>query len=206
MLLDVIKNVKEKMKWRKRNKHNDTYMANSFNIEKVYVGKYTYGELTVLTFNERDELKIGNFCSIASGVTFVLSADHSLNYISTFPFKVKVLNSEKYEAVSKGNIIVEDDVWIGQNAIILSGVHIRQGAVVAAGAVVTKDVPPYAIVGGNPARVIRYRFEDSVIKQLLKVDFSNLSQKMIEEHISELYQPIEDVSQLKWILNEEELL
>ena len=199
MLLGRIGQILEKIVWRKKNQHNDTYMLNSFKINRVHVGNYTYGALNVLMYNNEAELNIGHFCSIAPGVTFLLSADHYLNHISTFPFKVKLLKSEKYEAITKGNILVDDDVWIGQGAIILSGVHIGQGAVIAAGAVVTKNVAPYAIVGGNPAKVIRYRFDKKIIDQLLEVDFSDLSPKIIREHIGEFYQPLEAASQLEWI-------
>lgn len=188
----------KRRRWRKKNLHNSTTMCNDFCIDCVTVGKETYGELTVLTFNMDYKLSIGCYCSIASGVTFVLSADHHLNHISTFPFKVKTLQSEQYEAISKGNIIVDDDVWIGQNAIILSGVHIGQGAVIAAGAIVTKDVPPYAVVGGNPARVIKYRFNENMIQELMTLDYSKLSKDLIEEHIQEMYKPIDDAEQLVW--------
>ena len=86
------------------------------------------------------------------------------------------------EATSKGKIEISDDVWIGTNALILSGVHIGKGAVVAAGSVVTKDVPPFAIVGGVPAKVIKYRFPDDIIACLMKCDYSNISDDMIKEH------------------------
>ena len=101
--------------------------------------------------------------------------------------KVQVTKELQMEAISKGDIIVDDDVWIGYGATILSGVHIGQGAVVAAGAVVTKDAPPYAIVGGVPARVIKYRFSPEVIEQLLKLDYSKLTDNMIRERIDDLY-------------------
>lgn len=79
---------------------------------------------------------------------------------------------KEWETQAKGNIIVNDDVWIGDSALILSGVEIGQGAVIAAGAVVTEDVPPYAVVGGVPAKVIKYRFRDDVIKELVKIDYA----------------------------------
>ena len=144
-------------------------------------------------------LKIGHFCSIAQGVTFVVCSDHPTDRISTYPFKAVCLGSQKYEAVSNGDIIVEDDVWIGNGATILSGVRIGQGSVVAAGAVVTKDVPPYAIVGGVPAKVIKYRFPEHIIEALLKVDYGQLTKEMVEEHINTLYEELTDVSQLAWM-------
>ena len=169
-----------------------------FNLDNVFVGKETYGNLIVDNYNNIYKLVIGNYCSIATNVMFILDADHYTNHISTFPFKVKVLG-EKQEGVSKGDIIVEDDVWIGYGATILSGVHIGQGAVVAAGAVVSKDVPPYAIVGGVPAKVIKYRFEPNMIEELLKVDYSKLTKEDIEKHIDDLHAELKDPSQLDWM-------
>lgn len=203
MLIGYLKNIIARQKrakmWREYNQNNSTTCANEFDPRNVEVGNYTYGELTVLNFGENEKLKIGSFCSIASGVVFSLNADHFTNHISTFPFKVKVLNEQIKEAASKGDIIVDDDVWIGQNAIILSGVHIGQGSVIAAGAVVSKDVPAYAIVGGVPAKVIKYRFEPEMIDELLKLDYSKLTKEMIEEHVGELYQELTDVKQLEWM-------
>lgn len=106
------------------------------------------------------------------------------------------LESQPY---AKGDIIVEDDAWIGYGAAILSGVHIGQGAVVAADSIVTKDVPPYAIVGGVPAKVIKYRFAPEMIAELMKVDYSRLDRSAIEQHVDDLYQPLTDASQLAWM-------
>lgn len=184
-------------KWRKANIHNDTSALNEFDMECVTVGKYTYGGLYVLTFNSNNMLKIGNYCSIAPGVAFMLSADHFTNHISTFPFKVKCLG-ERTEGISKGDINIDDDVWIGYGATIMSGVHIGQGAIVAAGALVTKDVPPYAIVAGVPARIMKYRFSDEIILELLKMDFSKLDKKLIQTHIDAFYQELSDKEQIEW--------
>lgn len=85
---------------------------------------------------------------------------------------------KEWETQAKGNIIVNDDVWIGDSALILSGVEIGQGAVIAAGAVVTEDVPPYAVVGGVPAKVIKYRFRDDVIKELVKIDYAKVDREI----------------------------
>ena len=162
------------------------------------VGKYTYGGLRVINYNENERLRIGSYCSIAQEVTFILNADHRTDTISTFPFKVKVLG-ESLEGTSKGDIIVADDVWIGYRATILSGVHIGQGAVIAAGAVVTKDVPSYAIVGGVPARVIKYRFGEEVLTRLGKLDYSKLSEIWIKEHIDELYETVDKNTKISWM-------
>lgn len=128
-----------------------------------------------------------------------MGAEHSTNHLSTFPFKVKLLGNEESEATSKGNIYIEDDVWIGFRTTILSGVQIGRGAVIAAGSVVTKDVPPYAIVGGVPAKIIKYRFESKMIEELLMVDYSKLTDEMVKEHIDELYTELKDIKQLEWI-------
>lgn len=175
-----------RLQWRRRNKHNFTVAKTIFPINSVEVGSASYGGINVLDFGEKYKLNIGSFCSIGPNVTFVLQADHNMDYFSTYPFKVKLLG-ERSEAASKGNIIVEDDVWIGCGSIILSNVHIHQGAVIAAGAVVTKDVPPYAIVAGNPAKLIRYRFSDEVIARMLGVNYSNFTGSICKENLELLY-------------------
>ena len=199
MLKFFMKTIVQRKKWRKLNKHNGTRMLRTSANAIVKVGNYTYGNLYVHISNTERQLTIGNYCSIAENVCFVLNSDHPLHSISTFPFKTVVLGLSNYEAISKGDIIVEDDVWIGYGATIMSGVHIGQGAVVAAGAVVTKDVPPYAIVGGVPAKVIKYRFEPEMIEELLKVDYSKLTKEDIEKHIDDLYTELKDSSQLDWM-------
>lgn len=198
MIIDKMKLIYAKIKWKFRNLHNGTMIQNYFDINAVSVGKETYGYFSVLTFESESKLKIGNYCSIAPDVTFILRSDHDYHHISTFPFRVMCMG-ESAEAITKGDIIVEDDVWIGYRAIIMSGVHIGQGAVIAAGAVVTKDVPPYAIVGGVPAEVIKYRFDEKLIQELLTVDYSQLTKEMVIDHINDLYQNLIDADQLKWM-------
>ena len=187
-----------KRKWRQLNPNNFTNAEDLFDPSCVDVGDYTYGGLHVLTYNKENKLKIGRFCSIAQEVMFVLSADHYTNNISSYPYKVWIMK-EKQEGISKGNIVIEDDVWIGFRSTILSGVHIGQGAIVAAGSVVTKDVPPYAIVGGMPAKVIKYRFSSEIINELMKVDYSKLTKEMIEKHIDDLYADLKDINQIDWM-------
>lgn len=192
-----------KRNWRKLNSHNFTTMMHEFDPARVHVGNKTYGALTVYTFNEENDLYIGDFCSIGPYVQFVLSADHPIGNLSTYPFKVKY-GVEKKEGISKGDIVIEDDVWIGANAIILSGVHIGQGAIVAAGAVVNKDVEPYAIVGGVPAKTIGYRFSMEIREKLANFDFSKLNRELVLENIDKLYSPVteENVDSLLRIFNE----
>lgn len=185
--------------WRKNNRHNDTHARNLFNPSQVTVGNASYGELTVVSFADEHKLHIGNYVSIAQCVTFLLDADHYTDHISTYPYKVKCLRAAIPEAFGKGDIIVEDDVWIGYGATILSGVHIGQGAVVAAAAVVTKDVPPYAVVGGVPAKILKYRFSKELISELTKVDYERLTQQEIEKHIDELYLRLTSPEQLDWL-------
>ncbi len=191
-------------KWRALNEDNNTYPVNNFAFEAVSVGKSSYGELCVVAFNNKSKVCIGNYVSIAQEVVFILDADHCTNTITTYPHKVKTLRLQLFEASSKGDIIVQDDVWIGYGSTILSGVTIGQGAVIAAGSVVSRDVPPYAIVGGVPAKVIKYRFEEPIREKLLKIDFSKLDEDMIREHIDELYQEVTENTDLSWLPMKEE--
>ena len=174
-------------KWEKYNKHNFVTLKDISNYKNVIVGNKSYGVVDALFHsNTGEKLYIGNYCSIAPNVLFIVASDHNYSGFSTYPFKVRI-KGDKYEASSKGSIILKDDVWIGANSIILSGITINQGAVIAAGSVVTKDVPPYAIVGGNPAKIIKYRFTESVIQKLLSVDFSELTDEIILRNMNTLY-------------------
>ncbi len=197
--LRLIRRYHRKRKWRERNRNNETTPINQFDFDHVEVGNYTYGGLTVLDFGIENKLKIGCFCSIASGVVFALSGDHNLQKISTYPFRNRIVDRTYREGESKGNIIVEDDVWIGQNAIILSGVHIGQGAVVAAGAVVTRDVPAYALVGGVPANIIRYRFNQMEIDKLLKIDYTKITDDFVRTNIDKLDQNVLENTDLSFL-------
>lgn len=185
--------------WRKNNRHNKTTIAvNGFNHGEIIVGKNTYGELNVYN-DTKNKLIIGNYCSIAEGVKFLVGIDHNVNNISTYPYKVLIMGNET-EAISKGDIIIEDDVWIGNGAMILSGVKIGQGAVVAAGAVVVKNVEPYTIVGGIPAKILKYRFNPEIIEVMKKIDYSQLSEELIKNHIEELYTELKSKEQLEKLI------
>lgn len=137
-----------------------------------------------------DKLKIGRFCSVACGAKFVFtSANHTLHSLSTYTFPIffeewglDVKNiTEAWD--NKGNIIVGNYVWIGYGAVILSGVTVGDGAIIGARAVVTKDVPPYTIVGGVPARQIRKRFDEETIKKLLTLQWWNWDYEKIRKNI-----------------------
>ena len=167
--------------------------------DQVIVGKKSYGNIYVESWSDDVKLVIGNYVSIGPNVHFILSSEHPYTGISTYPFKVR-LGLQKFEATNKGNIVVDDDVWIGLGAIICSGVHIGQGAVIAAGAVVTKDVEPYSIVSGNPARHIKYRFGENIRKELMSLDFSKLDEQKIIDNIDAVYTKLTD-DNVKDILN-----
>jgi virginiamycin A acetyltransferase len=123
-----------------------------------------------------DKLVIGKFCAIATGVTFIMNgANHAMTGFSTYPFNIFGQGWESgfdwatIQAGLKGDTVIGNDVWIGQEATIMPGIRIGDGAIVATKAVVTSDVPPYAIVGGNPAKEIRKRFSDEIIAELLAI-------------------------------------
>lgn len=170
----------KKKLWREKNRHNKTEILNIFNFDNVIVGNYSYGHLYVEQWNDfSKKLLIGNFCSIASGVKFFLDGEHNKSFITTYPVNSVFFHKQEEIGVSKGNIVIEDDVWIGSNCLILSGVTIGKGAIIAAGSVVTKDVPPYAIYTTN--RIIKYRFSQEIIEELLKIDFSKIDDAYIKK-------------------------
>ena len=120
-----------------------------------------------------DKLIIGKFCQIAAGVEFVMNgANHRINTVTTFPFYIfdgwEQDAPPLYELPIKGDTVIGNDVWIGQNAVILSGVNIGDGAIVGANSVVGSDIPPYSIAVGNPAKVIRKRFDDELVGLMLE--------------------------------------
>lgn len=185
-----IRNCYRKYHWENTNMHNRLVLKDYSNYKNIIAGSHSYGVIDALFHSSTGEkLYIGNFCSIAPNVLFIVASDHNYRDVSTYPFKV-MIKGDKYEALSKGDIVLKDDVWIGANSIILSGITINQGAIVAAGSVVTKDIPPYAIVGGNPAKIIKYRFSQKIIEKLLNIDFSKLSNDIINRNINTLYSEI----------------
>jgi len=137
---------------------------------KYQVGVGTYGVPEVMEFGDDTILKVGSYTSIAQGVKILLGGGHRTDWVSTFPFPLMIDEARAIPGCSptKGDVVIGSDCWICAEAMILSGVTIGHGAVIAAGAVVTHDVEPYAIVGGNPCRFIRWRFEEPVRQALLQ--------------------------------------
>lgn len=183
MIRKIVKLILFRKRWRHINKHNNTTVKRYFDIKKVSVGNGTYGSLMVYDYSDKKErLQIGNYVSISADVKFILGGNHRTSRISNFPFET-FYGNDRDNSYSKGPIIVDDDVWIGMNVIILSGVHVGKGAVIAAGAVVNKDIPPYAIAAGNPATVKKYRFDKSLCNELEKINYSKINNNFIKEHI-----------------------
>lgn len=145
---------------------------NQNNLYQDYnIGDWTYGSPTILSWGEGASLKIGRFCSIANGVEIMLGREHRTDWVTTYPFNVLCEQAQHFTGhpKSKGDVVVGNDVWIGNKALILSGVKIGDGAVIGAGSIVTKDVAPYAIVAGNPAKLCRFRFDTQTITELLQI-------------------------------------
>jgi len=156
---------------------------------QVEVGEHTYGlrRECFIAYHPDDRVRLGKYCSIGDGVRFVFG-EHRTDAVTTFPLRAVCFNDVPHaDALSKGNIVVGHDVWIGVGATILSGVKIGNGAVVAAGAVVTRDVPPYAVVGGVPGKVIRMRFSEAQITALEKIQWWNWSTEKVMANTECLY-------------------
>ena len=164
-----------------------TYIKPTIKNPNIVVGDFTYfgdkdfeKHVTHHYDFYGDKLIIGKFCQIASGVNFVMNgANHQMNAVSTYPFYIFEGWGQETPPLSelpmKGDTVVGNDVWIGQNSTILPGVHIGDGAIIGMNSVVGSDVPPYTIVAGNPAKIIRKRFDYELINLLLKLQWWNLS-------------------------------
>lgn len=177
------------------------FLKNFIKASNIFVGDYTYyddprfgpenfEEYNVL-YNyhlTRVKLVIGKFCAIAAETRFVMTGDHKLDAISTYPFPIFNEGWENAFDVNnlpiKGDIIVGNDVWFGYDSLVKNGVTIGDGAIIATRAVVVKDVPPYAIVAGNPARVVKMRFDEKTIERLLHIAWWNWEIEKINRHLS----------------------
>lgn len=176
------------------------YLRNFISSKNIIVGDYTYYddpegperfEKNVLYHYPfvGDKLIIGKFCAIARGVTFIMNgANHKMSGFSTYPFSIfgngweKVLPKQG-ELPYKGDTIIGNDVWIGYDVTIMPGINIGDGAIIGTKSVVTRDVPPYSIVGGNPAQILKYRFAEDTISHLLQIQWWNWSAEKITAHL-----------------------
>lgn len=180
-MFDKIKLWLKKKEWRKRNAHNETSIVNTFNFTQVSVGKGTYGGISAILMADDSCIKIGNYCSIGPKVIFMGGGEHNYKRISTYPFQSKVYK-QKTNNPANHSIIIEDDVWIGYDAVIMPGVTIGKGSVIGARAIVTKDVPPYSIYVGN--KVIKKRFSEDIINKLSTIDFSKVEHTSVDTYMN----------------------
>ncbi len=148
------------------------------------IGDHSYGRPKVRFPESGAKLTIGRYCSIADDVNIMLGGNHRLDFVTTYPFGAmtgvwpEASGLEGY-AQTRGDVVIGHDVWLGSGCMILSGITVGDGAVVAARAVVTKDVPPYGVVGGNPAKLIRRRFDDATVERLLAARWWDLPRERI---------------------------
>ncbi|GGG73455.1 CatB-related O-acetyltransferase [Paenibacillus radicis (ex Gao et al. 2016)] len=150
----------------------------------TYIGPYTYGTPVVLAYSSTNTVVIGKFCSIG-GTTIMLGGNHRYDWGTTYPFSAFMPEHGHTPGVtwSKGNVLIGHDVWIGICSTIMSGVTVGHGACIGTGSVVTKDIPPYAIAAGNPARVVKYRFPQNIIDGLLRIQWWDWEPHQIEPAI-----------------------
>ena len=156
----------------------------------ITVGRFTYGQenISIRQWGEGANLKIGSFCSIARSVTIFLGGNHRTDWITTFPFGhiyADELGGNEIQGhpATNGDVIIGNDVWVGHGVTIMSGVSIGSGAVIATNSTVVKDVQPYEIVGGNPAKSIKFRFPLDIIAKLLELEWWNLDLDIIKNSI-----------------------
>lgn len=175
---------------------NDTLKHGKIGNAEIFLGRFSYGfeRISIRDFGDTASLTIGAFCSISSEVTIFLSGNHRTDWISTFPFGVEFedeLQFGKTDGIvaTNGNVVIGNDVWIGHGVTIMSGVTVGSGAVLAAISHIVKDVPPYAIVGGNPAKLLKCRFPDDIIEKLLILKWWELPVPDIREIRAALTSP-----------------
>ena len=147
------------------------------------IGEGTYGYPEIAFYDAGAKLKIGKYCAIAPKVTILLGGEHHHNWVGSYPFSLMETDAGHLSGYpfTKGDVTIGNDVWIGYDALILSGVTIADGAVIAARSLVTKDVEPYSIVGGSPAKHLKFRFDDETISSLRQIAWWNWSKAEIKD-------------------------
>jgi len=151
----------------------------------LLIGNHSYGNPEVRVWTRKNaEVRIGKYCSIADNVCFVIDGNHKMDLFSTFPFRNR-LGWKECELINWGkeNPVLGNDIWIGSDVVIYSGVIIGDGAIIAGQSVVTKSVPPYAVVAGNPAVIKKYRFDRQTINKLLEYRWWDLPEEIIREKL-----------------------
>jgi acetyltransferase-like isoleucine patch superfamily enzyme len=188
MLQRLLKSIKQLILYYLNNEEKTlnswSLLASNPALRKYKIGKMTYGQPLprVIEFADNNSaLVIGNFCSIAENVTIMLGGEHHTDWITTYPLYLAFRNP-KPSVYSKGGVTIGHDVWIGKDALILSGVTIGNGAIIGAGAVVTKNVEPYSIVAGNPAKMIKKRFDQETIDTLETIQWWNWPISKVKEN------------------------
>lgn len=176
---------------------------------RLIIGKYTsINGPGTLIYSKHNNIEVGSYCSIAHNVT-IMEFFHNTETLSTAFLNKKLSGYSSYaDTWSKGKITIGSDVWIGTGCTILSGVSIGHGAIVGSNSVINKDVPSYSIVAGNPAKVIKYRFEESIIKELLELKWwsFNLEDIKMIEHLLNKKLTIDVVQEIKKILKERKVV
>ena len=172
---------------------NDSIKIGRVGNSQTTLGRFSYGfeNITIRQWGEGAAIKVGAFCSIADSVTVFLGGNHRTDWITTFPFGHIFQddlggNGIKGHPTTNGDVIIGNDVWVGSRVTVMSGVCVGDGAVLAANSTVIKDVEPYSIVGGNPAKLIKKRFSNDIIDLLLALEWWSL--------------PLEDIKSMETIL------
>lgn len=163
-------------------------LAERPDLRQYEIGAHTRGHLTVSNRTAGSMLRIGDFTSFAYGCHILLGGEHRVDFLTTYRFSAyadtrDVLPGASHSVTTRGDVVIGNDVWVGHQSLILSGVTIGDGAVVGAGSVVRKDVPAYAVVGGNPARVGGYRFSEQHIAALLRIRWWDWPMELIRESL-----------------------
>ncbi len=158
-------------------------MAENPKYAEHKIGRGTYGSPRVLSWRDGTGLEIGSFCSISDSVTIMLGGEHRTDWVTTYPFSRLFPEAGEFRGHphTKGDVVIGNDVWIGYGALILSGVRIGNGAVVAARSVVRSNVEPYSIVAGNPSRHIKFRFDEASVNALEEIAWWDWSPAKIKE-------------------------
>lgn len=197
IIWSINKRLQRKKKFRIWAKYGDETRFH-FDDERISIGEKTYGIPQVIWYDNTLRLSIGKYCSIADGVEIIMGGNHHHEWLTTYPFyrdnKIYLEATGKQDKACR-NTTIGNDVWIGKNALILGGINIGDGAVIGAGSVVCKDIPPYAIAAGNPIKILKYRFSAEVINELIEIKWWDWDENKIKESIPFLLD--ENIEKLK---------